>query len=71
MTTPLLPPLVSFPDLLRSAVAVITSRVAEDSRRNANEAFEALQSRREDSTASQDLIATLRLPLSTAYRELA
>jgi hypothetical protein len=71
MTTPLLPPLVSFPDLLRSAVAVITSRVAEDSRRNANEAFEALQSRREDSTASQDLIASLRPPLSTAYRELA
>jgi hypothetical protein len=71
MTTPLLPPLVSFPDLLRSAVAVITSRVAEDSRRNANEAFEALQSRREDSTASQDLIAALRPPLSAAYRELA
>jgi hypothetical protein len=71
MTTPLLPPLVSFPDLLRSAVAVITSRVAEDSRRNANEAFEALLSRRDDSTASQDLIAALRPPLSTAYRELA
>ena len=71
MTTPPLPPLVSFPDLLRSAVAVITSRVAEDARRNANEAFEALQSRREDSRASQDLIAALRPPLSTAYRELA
>jgi hypothetical protein len=71
MTTPLLPPLVSFPDLLRSAVAVITSRVAEDARRNANEAFEALLSRRDDSTASQDLIAALRPPLSTAYRELA
>ena len=71
MTTPLLPPLVSFPDLLRSAVAVITSRVAEDARRNANEAFEALQSLHEDSTASQDLIAALRPPLSTAYRELA
>jgi len=71
MTTPLLPPLVSFPDLLRSAVAVITSRVAEDARRNANEASEALQSRREDSPASEDLIAALRPPLSTAYRELA
>jgi hypothetical protein len=53
-------------------VAVITARVAEDSRRNANEAFEALLSRRDDSTASQDLIAALRRPpLSTAYRELA
>jgi hypothetical protein len=71
MTTPLLPPLVSFPDLLRSAVVVITSRVAEDARRNANEAFEALLSRRDDSTASQDVIAALRPPLSTAYRELA
>ena len=71
MTTPLLPPLVSFPDLLRSAVAVITSRVAEDARRNANEAFEALLSRRDDSMASQDVIAALRPPLSTAYRELA
>jgi hypothetical protein len=71
MTTPLLPPLVSFPELLRSAVAVITSRVAEDARRNANEAFEALQSLREDSASSQALIATLRPPLSTAYRELA
>jgi len=71
MTTPLLPPLVSFPDLLRSAVAVVTSRVAEDARRNANEAFEALQSLRDDSPASQDLISGLRPPLSTAYRELA
>jgi hypothetical protein len=71
MTTPLLPPLVSFPDLLRSAVAMITSRVAEDARRNANEAFEALQSRREDSAASQDVISALRQPVSTAYRELA
>jgi hypothetical protein len=71
MTTPPLPPLVSFPDLLRGAVAVITSRVAEDARRNANEAFEALLSRRDDSTASQDLIAALRPSLSTAYRELA
>ncbi len=71
MTTPLLPPLVSFPDLLRSAVAVITSRVAEDARRNANEASEALLSLRVDSTASQDLIAALGPPLSTAYRELA
>jgi hypothetical protein len=71
MTTPLLPPLVSFPELLRSAVAVITSRVASDARRNANEAFEALQSLREDSASSQALIATLRAPLSTAYRELA
>jgi hypothetical protein len=71
MTTPLLPPLVSFPDLLRSAVAMITSRVAEDARRNANEAFEALLSRREDSAASQDVISALRPPLSTAYRELA
>jgi len=71
MTTPPLPPLVSFPDLLRSAVAVITSRVADDARRNANEAFEALQSRRVDSSASQDLIAALRPPLATAYRELA
>jgi len=67
----MLPPLVSFPDLLRNAVAVITSRVAADARRNANEAFEALLARREDSSASQDLIAALRLPLSTAYRELA
>ena len=71
MTTPLLPPLVSFPELLRSAVAVITSRVAEDARRNANEAFEALLSLRDDSASSQDLIATLRPPRSTAYRELA
>ena len=66
-----LPPLVSFPDLLRSAVAVITSRVAEDARRNANEAFEALHSLREDSTSDQDLIAALSPALSTAYRELA
>ena len=71
MTTPLLPPLVSFPELLRSAVAVITSRVAEDARRNANEAFDALLSLRDDSASSQDLIATLQPPLSTAYRELA
>jgi hypothetical protein len=71
MTTPLLPPLVSFPDLLRSAVAVVTSRVAEDARRNANEAFEALQSLRDDSAANRDLISGLRPPLSTAYRELA
>jgi hypothetical protein len=71
MTTPQLPPLVSFPDLLRNAVAVITSRVAEDARRNANEAFEALQSRRDDSPESRDLISGLRQPLSTAYRELA
>jgi hypothetical protein len=71
MTTPPLPPLVSLPDLLRSAVAVITSRVAEDARRNANDAFEALQSLREDSPASQDMISGLRQPLSTAYRELA
>jgi len=71
MTTPTLPPLVALPDLLRSAVAVITSRVAEDARRNANEAFEALQSRREDSTASQDLLTAMRPPLSVAYRELA
>ncbi len=52
MTTPLLPPLVSFPDLLRSAVAVITSRVADDARRNANEASQALLSLRVDSTVS-------------------
>ena len=71
MTTPPLPPLVSFPELLRSAVAVITSRVAEDARRNANEAFDALLSLRDDSASSQDLIASLRPPLSTAYRELA
>ena len=71
MTTMPLPPLVSFPDLLRNAVAVITSRVAEDARRNANEAFEVLHSLREDSASNQDLIAALRPPLSTAYRELA
>jgi hypothetical protein len=45
--------------------------VAEDARRNANEAFEALQSLRDDSPANRDLISGLRPPLSTPYRELA
>jgi len=71
MTTPPLPPLVSFPDLLRSAVGMITSRIAATSRRNADEAFAALQMRRVDSTASRDLIAALGPAPTTAHREIA
>ena len=71
MTTPPLPPLASFPALLRIAVGVATKRIAEDSRRNANEAFTALQLRRDDSSPSRDLIAALGPPPSMAHRELA
>ncbi len=71
MTTPPLLPLASFPDLLRNAMGMISSRIVADSRRNASEAFAALQSRREDSTANRDLIAALVASPATARRELA
>ncbi len=71
MTPPLFFPLVFFFDFLRNAIAMITSRVAENAHHNANKAFEALQSLRENSKASQNLITTIRPPLSTTYRKLA
>ncbi len=71
MTTPPLPPLASFPDLLRSAMGMLSHRIVADSRRNANEAIAALQTRREDSTANRDLIAALGSSPTTAHRELA
>ena len=69
--TPPLPPLASFPDLLRNAMGLISHRVVADSRRNASEAIVALQTRREDSTANRDLIAALASSPTTARRELA
>jgi hypothetical protein len=50
---------------------MITSRVAETSRRNADEALAALQMRRVDSADSRDLVATLAPAPTTARREIA
>jgi hypothetical protein len=48
---------------------MITSRLAETARRNADEALATLQMRRVDSAASRELITALGPAPTTAHRE--
>jgi hypothetical protein len=48
--------LASFPELVTTALNVVSRRVAEGSRRNADEAITALQAHRDDQPTARELI---------------
>jgi hypothetical protein len=55
MTTQPLP-LASFPELVFTALSVVSRRVTEGSRRNADEAVAAIRANREDQPTGRDLV---------------
>ncbi|MDQ1586407.1 MAG: hypothetical protein QOJ90_2145 [Actinomycetota bacterium] len=55
MTTQPLP-LASFPELVATALSVVSRRVVDGSRRNADEAIAAIRAHRDDQPTARDLV---------------